>query len=122
SLPPAIPDAAQSTAVQMPPGATGPGQDQLSQLEDLPVPVLQIDRDGVVRQANRRARQLLEDIDVVDQPLSALVEGLGRPIRDWISDAFDGRGLHRPEVVRITPGTADLYLQITLGQMGLGPD
>jgi len=98
----------------------GPYREQV--LEELPVPILRIARDGTVEQANRRARQLLEEIDVVGQSLSAIVEGLGRPIREWLNDAYDGRGLHRPEVVRMTPGNVDLYLQITLGQIGAGDD
>jgi len=122
SLPPMIGDVRQSTLVQAPTTLPGSDPDQQGYLEELPVPILQINRAGDVEHANRRARQLLEDIDSVGQPLSSLVEGLGRPIREWLSDAFEGRGLHRPEVVRITPGTADLYLQITLGQMGLGDD
>jgi len=102
--------------------SAGHGANPDAHLEDLPVPVLRIARDGLVEQANRRARHLLDEVDVVGKPLSSIVEGLGRPIREWLGDAFDGRGLHRPEVVRMTPGTADLYLQITLGQMGAGAD
>ncbi|WP_226780806.1 hybrid sensor histidine kinase/response regulator [Oceaniglobus trochenteri] len=93
-----------------------PGQDRY--FENLPVPILQIAADGKVDRANRRARQLLDDMDIVGQGLASVVEGLGRPVRDWLADAFDGRGLHRPEVVRLTPGKVDRYLQITLGQIG----
>ena len=126
SLPPTLHDQPLKEPVEIPPpplqhqssGGGGDGQ----YFEDMPVPILQISRDGAVAQANRRARQLLKDTEIVGQPLSSLVEGLGRPIREWLADAFDGRGLNRPEVVRMSPGSVDLYLQVTLGQIGLGED
>ncbi len=90
--------------------------------DSLPVPMLQIDRTGMIEKANRRARNLLEDAEVVGQGLSSVVEGLGRPVREWLRDAFEGRGLHRPEVVRLAPDHRELYLQITLDQLGTGDD
>lgn len=83
----------------------------------LPVPILQIAQDGTVARANKRARLLLDDRPVAGLPLANLVEGLGRPIREWLGDAFEARGLHRPEVVRMVFGARELYLQITLGQI-----
>ena len=83
----------------------------------LPVPLLKIARSGEVRMANRLARDLLDDQMLVGTPLSSLVEGLGRPIGEWIADAVEGRGLGRPEVVQASRPAKEVYLQITLGRV-----
>lgn len=88
-----------------------------SAYDHLPVPMVQIDAGGVIAGANRRARELLDDPLRPGTPLSHLVEGLGRPIGDWLADAARGRGLGRPEIVRATRPSEDRYLQITLGRM-----
>ncbi len=83
----------------------------------LPVPLLKIARSGEVRMANRLARDLLADQMAVGTPLSSLVEGLGRPIGEWLADAVEGRGLGRPEVVQASRPSKEVYLQITLGRV-----
>ncbi|MEL6169442.1 MAG: ATP-binding protein [Pseudomonadota bacterium] len=86
----------------------------------LPVPLLKIAPDGQVQQANRMARELLEMSPGEHPSLGALVEGLGRPILDWLSDAAGGRGLGRPEFVQAARPGKDVYLQITLERVGVG--
>ena len=83
----------------------------------LPVPVLKIARSGEVRMANRLARDLLDDQMAVGAPLTSLVEGLGRPVSEWIADAVEGHGLNRPEVVQASRPAKEVYLQITLGRV-----
>ena len=83
----------------------------------LPVALLRISRSGEVQMANRLARDLLADQMAVGTPMSSLVEGLGRPIGEWIADATEGRGLNRAEVVRATRPAKEVYLQITLGRV-----
>ncbi|WP_245867104.1 ATP-binding protein [Oceaniglobus roseus] len=87
----------------------------------LPIPILRIDREGLIDRASHRARRLLEDDQIVGKSLSRVVEGLGRPIGEWLKDAFDGRGQQRPEVARTTAGSHELYLQITLDSLDLDP-
>ena len=86
-------------------------------LDGLPVPVLKIAVDGTVISANPTARALLSLSDGAIPPLYDLVEGMGRPIAEWLTDAASGRGLHKTEFVRATrPGT-ELFLQISLGRV-----
>ncbi len=86
-------------------------------LDALPVALLQLDTDGGVVFANRLARDLLPNVDFgTETQLAAMVEGLGRGIREWVSEAAAGRGLYRPEIVRLTDAETDTYLQITLGR------
>ncbi len=83
----------------------------------LPVPLLKIAASGEVEMANRLARDLLGDDMAVGTPMASLVEGLGRPVHEWIADAIEGRGLNRPEVVRASRPSRDVFLQITLGRI-----
>lgn len=84
-----------------------------SSFEDLPVGLLRILPDGTVSAANQLARTLvaMEPGEVV--LLSALVEGLGRPVGDWLSDGLTGRMI-KPEVLRATRPAKDVFLRITL--------
>ncbi len=85
-------------------------------LSVLPVPMLKVDGEGELLEVNAEARTILAVGDGALPPLFELVEGMGRPIADWLTDAAEGRGLLKPEIVRaIVPGQ-ELYLQITLGR------
>ncbi len=83
----------------------------------LPVPMLKLSGDGTVQMANRLARDLLGHSAPPDTPLSDLLEGLGRPIGDWMVDAVSGHGLHRAELVRARAPSEEVFLQITLGRI-----
>ncbi|KKL78159.1 hypothetical protein LCGC14_2027640, partial [marine sediment metagenome] len=107
----------QGVTVQKQPPRRAVVDDGDSAFEALPVPILQITPEGLVCRANRLARHLLEVDDATQMPMSDLVEGLGRPVADWLADGFNGRGLRRPEIVRASRPKAELFVQITLGQI-----
>ena len=86
-------------------------------LEALPVPMLKIAVDGGLIEANTEARSIFGLKDEKLPPLFELVEGMGRPISDWLSDAAEGQGLLRPEIVRAVKPGQELFLQIALGRM-----
>lgn len=91
--------------------------DDLVALDTLPVALLRLDAGGSVVFANRLARELLPAAATgQERRLAGLVEGLGRSVRDWVSEAAAGRGLYRAEVVRVTGAEVETYLQITLGR------
>ena len=94
-------------------GRVAPGE--WGVIDSLPVPLLRLGRDGRVTMSNRRARHLLKTDAVVGQHLSSLVEDLGRPVSDWLREAWAGRNLGRTETVR-TSGRDERFLQITLEQ------
>jgi two-component system cell cycle sensor histidine kinase/response regulator CckA len=83
----------------------------------LPVPMLKLSGDGTVQMANRLARDLLGHPAPPETPLSDLLEGLGRPISDWMVDAVSGHGLRRAELVRARAPSDEVFLQITLGRI-----
>ena len=90
-------------------------------LGELPVALLEIAPGGVIVSANRRADEmLLCGKRNSGELLGDLVGGPGRPIRDWLDDAFNGRGLDRPETLRAKRGDGERYVCITLSAHGGG--
>ncbi|WP_375262173.1 ATP-binding protein [Palleronia sp.] len=88
--------------------------DALVDFEGLPLPMIEIDREGMVVSANSRARTLLRIGDAGKVGLYELVDGLGRSVPKWVADAFSGVAIARPEVVRASRRTEDMYVQIIL--------
>ncbi|MDF0599431.1 ATP-binding protein [Psychromarinibacter sp. C21-152] len=89
----------------------------LTHADAIPVPIMKIAPEGRILMANRRARTLLELPDEDGLEFSAMVEGLGRPVEEWLRDVSDGRGTTQAEVVRATRPQKDVYLQVALGRM-----
>ena len=86
-------------------------------VDGLPVPLLKLGPDGDIQMANQRARVLLNDSDAVGTLLADQVEGLGRPVSEWLREANAGRHLGRSEVVRAVKPEDEVFLQISLGQV-----
>lgn len=82
--------------------------------EELPVALARISAPGVVDSANRLGRDLLGLARDEAPMFTDLVEGLGRPVGDWLADALSGRSVSRPEVLRATRLDEDRFLQIAL--------
>ncbi|MDG3039984.1 hybrid sensor histidine kinase/response regulator [Roseicyclus marinus] len=85
--------------------------------ESLPVALLHIGADGGLLAANRPAQDLLRIGPEVSGTLASLVEGLGRPVNDWVMDTLAQRIPDRSEVVRVRRKDHDLFVQITLSRI-----
>jgi two-component system, cell cycle sensor histidine kinase and response regulator CckA len=85
--------------------------------EALPVALLHIGAEGEVTASNRQAQSLLGIGAGETAPLSSLVEGLGRPVRDWVSDSLAERIPPRSEVVRARRRSDECFLQISLSRI-----
>ncbi len=83
-------------------------------LEDLPVAVLQVSRQGTIRAANMLARDIvgLAAEGLTRPNMGDLFEGPGRSLRDWLGDIVDGRVPARPEVLALRSGGEDRFLQV----------
>lgn len=118
----ALPDGLRELYLFAPP-ATVPPPDPTS-FEALPVALLRLSSEGRILLANRAARGLLGAFPA-EAHLGEVVEGLGRPVADWIAEALRGIAEPRPEVLRARRRDKEVYLQIALsrvtqsGQSGL---
>ncbi len=83
-------------------------------LEALPIPILKVAPDGKIRQCNQLATETLGTTDCVDAYLADLLEGLGRPVSDWLGEAAEKSAQVQSEFVRATKRTDEVFLQITL--------
>lgn len=102
-------------AVFLPPGLSM--RDALraqTDFEETPVALARINPEGWIEQTNRLARALLGLAEGESRPLWEVVEGLGRPVADWLEDARAGRALNRPEVLRAILPAQEVFVQITL--------
>lgn len=83
-------------------------------LEEVPVPLMTFGPDGVLRSANRAARELLLQGELRSLMFHDLFEGLGRPVTDWLNDVVAGRLPGGTEVLRARNGTEENFVEVTL--------
>lgn len=95
----------------------GAGFEQV--FNSLPVALARVDGDGRVSQANAETRRLLHTEDVEGKPLETLMEGLGRSMKERVSDMMQGRAHMRSEVARVSVDGHEIYLQVTLKRLRL---
>lgn len=84
--------------------------------EALPVPLMRLTPRAAVIAVNAAARLVMGDV-APGTRLSDLLEGLGRPVNDWVADACAGRTESRPEVMRLRTREDEVFLQVTLRRM-----
>ncbi|WP_371223943.1 PAS domain-containing sensor histidine kinase [Roseovarius sp. 2305UL8-3] len=86
-------------------------------LDDLPVPLLKLARDGDILLSNRMARDLLGVEHCKGKSFGDLTEGLGRSISDWLGDAAAGRGTIQSETLRVKRDDSEVFIQVMLNRM-----
>ncbi|MDD7971792.1 hybrid sensor histidine kinase/response regulator [Roseinatronobacter alkalisoli] len=102
------------------PAGTAP-PDSDAALNQLPVAIAHIAPDGTIAFANREARRLLH-INIHEQVLfSDRLEGLGRPIAEWMEDVRSGRLKRSTEVMRLVRHGVETYIQVSLRELAHGP-
>ena len=87
-------------------------------IEDLPVPMLRVARDGAVLASNREARQLLNIRSGSPLKLSDVLDGPGRPINDWLTEALAGHDGQASQFLRGRGDRQDQVVQVTLNTAG----
>lgn len=85
--------------------------------QDMPIPMIKIAPDGTVQAYNKRASKLIGVVLEEGAHLSALMEGLGRSIDDWLSDMLAGRLIQKSEFLRLTRGDCEAFVQVTLNRI-----
>jgi two-component system cell cycle sensor histidine kinase/response regulator CckA len=89
-------------------------------LEEVPVALLSIGPDGILRSANRAARDLLWQGDLKAIMFHDVFEGLGRPVSEWLADVVSGRLPGGAEVLRVRQAREETFLQVTLRRFDEG--
>ncbi|MGY6706140.1 ATP-binding protein [Roseinatronobacter sp.] len=91
-------------------------------LNQLPVAIAHIAPDGHIAFANREARRLLHLNKHQDALFSDRLEGLGRPIHEWMEDVRSGRLKRSTEVMRLVRHGVETYIQVSLRALTTGPE
>jgi two-component system cell cycle sensor histidine kinase/response regulator CckA len=91
-----------------------------SSFEELPVPLVRFSADGHVHSFNRSGADLIGDILVEGAHLSDLMEGLGRPISDWLDETVSGRAVQQSEFLRLKRRDREMFVQVALNRTSEG--
>ena len=83
-------------------------------IEDLPVPLLKIADDGSITASNREARSLLGLTTTQEKRVQDVLDGLGRPINDWVRETLNGQGSHGSQFLRGRGDNQETFVQVTL--------
>ena len=88
-----------------------------SSFEELPVPLVRFSADGRVRGYNQTGKRLIGDVLAEGVHLSDLMEGLGRPITDWLDETISGRSVQQSEFLRLKRPDKEMFVQVALNRM-----
>ncbi len=91
-------------------------------IEDLPVPLLKVARDGAILGSNREARQLLNITSTSGRHLADVLNNPGRPIGDWLSEALAGHAGSVSQFLHGRGDSQDTFVQVTLNMAGCPDD
>ncbi len=80
----------------------------------VPLPMLKLDRQGIIREINSHASRLLGSEVKPGASLANALHGLGRPINDWLRETAEGRANHKSEFLRLARDGQDVFVQVTL--------
>lgn len=86
-------------------------------VDELPVPLLKVSPKGEILLCNHPAAELLGVNNPTGQFLGDLVEGLGRSVSDWLTQAADANGNLKSEFVRASKQSREVFLQISLSRV-----
>ncbi len=88
--------------------------DETHQLQYLALGLAQISVDGQLTYVNDEAKRLLRLREKHLPMLSEILEGLGRPVSEWIADVASGRIARSTEVLCLKCNLSEMYLKVTL--------
>ncbi len=92
------------------------GSEPFDYYESLPIAILKVSQEGYILAKNSSAKALLSIENQSQIRLSELIDGLGRPINEWLKDAASGR-VQKAEFVRSALSNDDTIIQISLSKV-----
>ena len=110
--------AAGRSEVFLMPVEGGADQPRASGFDTLPVPMLKLARSGRILAANQQAVDLLGGGAIgPDAMLGAYMQGLGRPLPDWLRENLRGQGGNASEFLRLTRKDKETFVQVSLSRV-----
>ena len=94
----------------------GVGADKTSAFETLPVPMIKVDASGEILTINAQAALLLQPDARAGMQLGEVMQGLGRPIADWLRESVKGRAAIKSEFLRLNRQDKEVFVQVTLSR------
>lgn len=89
-----------------------PGQQ--ASFEHMPVPLIKLAPSGDILSLNKMAMAMLGVDSRENLKLSQMMEGLGRPMSDWLRDTADGLASNKSEFLRLSRPDKEVFVQVTL--------
>jgi two-component system cell cycle sensor histidine kinase/response regulator CckA len=80
-------------------------------------PDLTITPDGAILSFNPTAAEFVGDTLKKGAHLADLMEGLGRPLADWLSETASGRAVQHSEFLRLKRPDKEMFVQVTLSHV-----
>lgn len=91
-----------------------PATTSWSAVEELPVPLMKVSGTGDVLASNREARLLLGVQSTDGRRMTELLDGLGRPVNDWIKETIEKRVGQASQFLEGKGDRQELVVQVTL--------
>ncbi|MEP1495362.1 ATP-binding protein, partial [Pseudophaeobacter sp.] len=82
--------------------------------EHMPVPIIKLAPSGDILSLNKMAMGMLGVKGRENLKLAQLMEGLGRPMSDWLRDTADGLASNKSEFLRLSRPDKEVFVQVTL--------
>ena len=117
-----MPAGAGRRALYLLPQPEAPERETLSSADDIPVPLLEIDEHGTITDFNASARVLAGEVLAHGVPMIDVLEGLGRPIPNWISETLANRAVQHTEFLRLKHQEKETFVQVALKRLDKGED
>ncbi|MFK7754665.1 MAG: ATP-binding protein [Sedimentitalea sp.] len=96
-------------------GDTNPDHEAV--FKTLPVPMLKMSGEGEILMINRLASTLISNKIEAGTLIGEVMQGLGRPISDWLRDTVSGHSTHQSEFLRLTRQDKEVFVQVTLSRV-----
>ena len=110
-------NAGRSELFLLPEPKIAASDDAAAAFDALPVGLLKLSPNGALLRSNKEARALLGGDCAQSKLLSDYMEGLGRPLTDWIQETATGRGTNHSEFLRLTRADKEVFVQVTLNRI-----
>ncbi|WP_171099104.1 ATP-binding protein [Ruegeria sp. HKCCD7255] len=95
----------------------GVGQAGVMSFSDLPVPIMRLSLQGEILEANRLASRLIGDLLPGNTNIDQMMQGLNRPIEDWLAQTAEQDTTPHTEILRLKRQDKETFVQVTLSRI-----